>query len=385
MTSPSYRRASGTSRPDPAGVIPRGPRSRTARQQASGATRAPAGGWRRPADPRPVPGPCTVRVPSPHPARGHDSHEGTRLRRRGPPILDRRPRPGRQGPRRRDRAGRRGHHLRHRPAHPQGRRARGRVGSHPRARGGRHGPRGRRPRARHPRRATACWSPASPPAGGAATARRATTASASAAAAGCSATPSTAPRPSSVRVPFADHSLHVLPENVSDEDALMLADILPTSYEVGVLAGRVSPGDTVVVVGAGPIGLAALMTARLFSPSRVVDGRPRGAAAPAARWSRAPTTPSVPTGGPAAMVASAHRRARRGRGDRGGRRARQLRAVHRAGAARRARGQRRRARRAGDPPPRDAVDQGRHHHHRPGRHPDHARCCCACSARASST
>jgi alcohol dehydrogenase len=73
-----------------------------------------------------------------------------------------------------------------------------------------------------------------------------------------------------VRVPFADHSLHVLPENVSDEDALMLADILPTSYEVGILAGRVSPGDTVVVVGAGPIGLAALATARLFSPSRVI-------------------------------------------------------------------------------------------------------------------
>lgn len=73
-----------------------------------------------------------------------------------------------------------------------------------------------------------------------------------------------------VRVPFADHSLHVLPENVSDEDALMLADIMPTSYEVGVLAGKVSPGDTVVVVGAGPIGLAALATARLFSPSRVI-------------------------------------------------------------------------------------------------------------------
>lgn len=73
-----------------------------------------------------------------------------------------------------------------------------------------------------------------------------------------------------VRVPFADHSLHVLPENVSSDDALMLADILPTSYEVGVLAGRVSPGDTVVVVGAGPIGLAALATARLFSPSRVI-------------------------------------------------------------------------------------------------------------------
>jgi len=73
-----------------------------------------------------------------------------------------------------------------------------------------------------------------------------------------------------VRVPFADHSLHVLPDNVSNEDALMLSDILPTSYEVGVLAGQVSPGDVVVVVGAGPIGLAALATARLLSPSRIV-------------------------------------------------------------------------------------------------------------------
>ncbi|MER7365094.1 zinc-dependent alcohol dehydrogenase family protein [Nonomuraea wenchangensis] len=73
-----------------------------------------------------------------------------------------------------------------------------------------------------------------------------------------------------VRVPFADTSTHVLPEAVSSEAALMLADILPTSYEVGVLNGRVRPGDTVVVVGAGPIGLAAITTARLFTPSHIV-------------------------------------------------------------------------------------------------------------------
>ena len=72
------------------------------------------------------------------------------------------------------------------------------------------------------------------------------------------------------RVPFADTSTHVLPEEVTDETALMLADILPTSYEVGVLNGKVTPGDVVVVVGAGPIGLAAILTARLFSPSRVI-------------------------------------------------------------------------------------------------------------------
>ncbi|MGJ0558346.1 alcohol dehydrogenase catalytic domain-containing protein [Methylocystis sp.] len=73
-----------------------------------------------------------------------------------------------------------------------------------------------------------------------------------------------------VRVPYADNSLHVLPPRVSDEDAVLLADILPTSYEVGVLAAQVSPGDTVVIVGAGPIGLAALITSRLFSPSAVI-------------------------------------------------------------------------------------------------------------------
>jgi alcohol dehydrogenase len=73
-----------------------------------------------------------------------------------------------------------------------------------------------------------------------------------------------------VRVPFADNSLYKLPAEVTDEAALMLADILPTSYEVGVLNGQVRPGDTVAVVGAGPIGLAAIMTAQLFSPARII-------------------------------------------------------------------------------------------------------------------
>ncbi|MFI7680459.1 zinc-dependent alcohol dehydrogenase family protein [Actinophytocola sp. NPDC049390] len=73
-----------------------------------------------------------------------------------------------------------------------------------------------------------------------------------------------------VRVPFADTSTHALPEQVSDESAVLLADILPTSYEVGVHNGRVGPGDTVVVVGAGPIGLAAITTAQFYSPSHIV-------------------------------------------------------------------------------------------------------------------
>ena len=73
-----------------------------------------------------------------------------------------------------------------------------------------------------------------------------------------------------VRVPFADTSTYPAPAGVSDEELLMLADILPTGYEVGVLNGGVRPGDVVAIVGAGPIGLSAIMGARLFSPSHVV-------------------------------------------------------------------------------------------------------------------
>jgi alcohol dehydrogenase len=73
-----------------------------------------------------------------------------------------------------------------------------------------------------------------------------------------------------VRVPFADLSVHPLPGGVDSDDAVLLADIFPTSYEVGVLNGNVRPGDTVVVVGAGPIGLAAVITARLYSPGRII-------------------------------------------------------------------------------------------------------------------
>jgi alcohol dehydrogenase len=73
-----------------------------------------------------------------------------------------------------------------------------------------------------------------------------------------------------VRVPFADTSTYKVPESLSDDQVLFLSDILPTSFEVGVLNGKVSPGDTVAVVGAGPIGLAAILTARLFSPGRII-------------------------------------------------------------------------------------------------------------------
>jgi alcohol dehydrogenase len=73
-----------------------------------------------------------------------------------------------------------------------------------------------------------------------------------------------------VRVPYADTSTYLIPDGVTDEEILMCADILPTGYEVGVLAGGVRPGDVVVVVGAGPVGLAAIASAKLFSPSHIV-------------------------------------------------------------------------------------------------------------------
>ncbi len=73
-----------------------------------------------------------------------------------------------------------------------------------------------------------------------------------------------------VRIPHADTSLYAIPEQ-ADEDALvMLSDILPTGFECGVLNGKVAPGSTVAIVGAGPIGLAALLTAQLFSPARII-------------------------------------------------------------------------------------------------------------------
>jgi alcohol dehydrogenase len=72
------------------------------------------------------------------------------------------------------------------------------------------------------------------------------------------------------RVPFADNSVYKLPDELSDEQVLFLSDILPTAFEVGVLNGMVSPGDVVAIVGAGPVGLAAILTAKLYTPGRIV-------------------------------------------------------------------------------------------------------------------
>jgi alcohol dehydrogenase len=72
------------------------------------------------------------------------------------------------------------------------------------------------------------------------------------------------------RVPFADNSVYKFPAALGDEQVLFLADILPTAFEVGVLNGMVSPGDVVAIVGAGPVGLSAILTAKLYTPGRIV-------------------------------------------------------------------------------------------------------------------
>lgn len=73
-----------------------------------------------------------------------------------------------------------------------------------------------------------------------------------------------------VRVPFGDTSLYKLPENVSDAEGMLLSDILPTGHEIGVQYGNVKPGDVVAVVGAGPVGLSAMLTTGLYGASRVI-------------------------------------------------------------------------------------------------------------------
>lgn len=73
-----------------------------------------------------------------------------------------------------------------------------------------------------------------------------------------------------VRIPFADRSLHHLPADVPDEAAMMVSDILPTGFEIGVRNGHVEPGDVIAVIGAGPVGLSAITTARFHGAARVI-------------------------------------------------------------------------------------------------------------------
>lgn len=73
-----------------------------------------------------------------------------------------------------------------------------------------------------------------------------------------------------VRIPHADTSLYKIPEGLDEEAVVMLSDIFPTGFECGVLNGKVKPGDKVAIVGAGPIGLATLLTAQFYSPSDII-------------------------------------------------------------------------------------------------------------------
>lgn len=73
-----------------------------------------------------------------------------------------------------------------------------------------------------------------------------------------------------VHIPHADNSLYHIPQGISDEAAVMISDILPTGFEIGVLNGQVSPGDVVAIVGSGPIGMSALLTAQFYSPSKII-------------------------------------------------------------------------------------------------------------------
>jgi alcohol dehydrogenase len=73
-----------------------------------------------------------------------------------------------------------------------------------------------------------------------------------------------------VRVPFAENSVYKVPQGVTDAEGILLSDILPTGFEIGVQYGQVSPGDVVAVIGSGPVGLSAVMTARLYGPSKII-------------------------------------------------------------------------------------------------------------------
>ena len=73
-----------------------------------------------------------------------------------------------------------------------------------------------------------------------------------------------------VRIPYADTSLYKIPEGVDEDALVMLSDILPTGFECGVLNGKVQPGNTVAIVGAGPIGLSTFLTAQFYSPAEII-------------------------------------------------------------------------------------------------------------------
>src|SRR3984957_16730545 len=73
-----------------------------------------------------------------------------------------------------------------------------------------------------------------------------------------------------VKIPHADNSLYHIPEGADEEALVMLSDILPTGFECGVLNGQVKPGDTIAIIGAGPVGLAALLTSQFYTPAEII-------------------------------------------------------------------------------------------------------------------
>ncbi len=73
-----------------------------------------------------------------------------------------------------------------------------------------------------------------------------------------------------VRIPYADNSLYPIPAGADEEALVMLSDILPTGFECGVLNGQVKPGDTIAIVGAGPVGMAALLTSQFYTPAEII-------------------------------------------------------------------------------------------------------------------
>ena len=73
-----------------------------------------------------------------------------------------------------------------------------------------------------------------------------------------------------VRVPFAENSVYKVPDGMTDAEGILLSDILPTGFEIGVQYGHVQPGDVVAVIGSGPVGLSAVMTARLYGPAKII-------------------------------------------------------------------------------------------------------------------
>ena len=170
------------------------------------------------------------------------------------------------------------------------------------------------------------------------------------------------------RVPFADTSVYKVPDGLSDEQVLFLADILPTAFECGVLNGRVEPGDTVAIVGAGPIGLAAIMTAKLFTPGKIVAIDIADARLEKALEFGADVIVNNSREDALAAVQAAHRRPRRRRGDRGSRRSGDVRALRRPDPPRRSARERGRARLRRDAAPGAALDPRRPDHDRARGH-----------------